>query len=128
MIHSAYNKELNIVETQFKEEVSMHDIVDYLLAFKDETSYPRQLRTLIDARDATFSFSYKALKSFNKAKTESLKQYTIVVSAVVINSPATAAISTLYGAIARNKKYKYKVFSTHEAAISWLQGFEFLAE
>ena len=128
MIHSVYNEELKILETQFKDDVSMHDIVGYLKSFQEKTSYPRQLRTMVDARDATFSFSYKALKSFNKVKTESLKYYTIVVSAVVINSPATAAISTLYGAIARNKKYKYKVFSTHEAAVSWLEGFEFLDE
>ncbi|MCL5127503.1 hypothetical protein [Algibacter sp. L4_22] len=128
MIRSVFNHELNILETQFKDEVGMQDIVDYLLSFKEKTSYPRQLRTMVDARDATLTFSYKALKSFNKAKVESLKSYTIVVSAVVINSPTTAAISTLYGAIARNKKYKYKVFSTHEAAVGWLEGFEFIEE
>jgi len=128
MIHTVYNKKLKIVETQFNDCVSMHDIIDYLLSFKEQTNYPKHLRTLVDARGASFSFSYKALKLFNKAKVESLKHYTFVVSAVVINSPATAAISTMYGAIARNNKYRYKVFSTEKAALSWLQSFEFLEE
>lgn len=125
MIHSVFNDTLNILETEFKESVSMQDIIDYLLAFKTNTSYPRKLRTLVDARDASFSFSYKAIKAFNKAKTESLECYNMVASAVVINSPATAAICTMYGMIANNKKYKYKVFSTRDAAIAWLQGFDF---
>ena len=33
MIHSVYNEELKILETQFKDDVSMYDIVVYLNIF-----------------------------------------------------------------------------------------------
>ena len=122
MIHSVFNDKLSILETNFINYISEQDIIDYLLAFKNTPNYPRVVRTLVDTRNASFSFSYKSIKAFNKAKTESLVHYTIVASAVIINNPAKAAISTLYGLIANNKQYKYKVFSTKKAAISWLLG------
>jgi len=123
MINPTFNKQSNILETKFKSDIYAKDILDYIIAFKDNTSYPRKLKGIIDARDAAFKFSFRDLRSFNDAKTESLKSYDIVIFAILINSPATAAISTLYEAIANNEKYKFKVFSTEEAAIIWIKSF-----
>lgn len=125
MINSTFNHKLNILETEFKNMVTGEEVLEYLKSFKYNTTFPRQLRTIVDATNASFSFSYKSLKQFNSAKIESLKNYNIVVTAVVISNPATAAISTLYGAIARDKKYKYKVFTTQSAAIKWIESYTF---
>ncbi|GAA4235161.1 hypothetical protein GCM10022291_16330 [Postechiella marina] len=125
MISSTFKPKLNILQTEFKNVVTSQEVLEYLKSFKDNTTYPRQLRTIVDATNASFSFSYKSLKQFNSARIESLKNYNIVVTAVVISNPATAAISTLYGAIARGKKYKYKVFSTRSAALKWIESYTF---
>ncbi|MDN3665277.1 hypothetical protein ACFFU1_03475 [Algibacter miyuki] len=125
MIHSVYNHQTQILETEFKDVVSTKDLVRYLLHFKSNKLYPRQLRSIVDATDVVVTFTFKDLQLCNQAKTKSLEDYAFVASAVVISNPATAAISTLYGAIAQNKKYKYKVFSTRSAALSWLDGFSF---
>jgi len=128
MINSFFNEELQIVESIFKGDISEQDVLEYLNAFNENKTYPRHLKTLADTSLAKFSFSYRSLKAFNQAKTASLENYTIVITAVIVNSPATAAIATLYQSIAKNKKYKYKVFSTQEAAIDWLDSFNFTEE
>ncbi|MDG1729604.1 MAG: hypothetical protein P8K68_07275 [Algibacter sp.] len=123
MITLTFNEHLDLLKTKFKADIYAKDILDYIIAFKNNTTYPRKLKGIIDARDSSFKFSFRDLKSFNDAKTESLKSYDIVIFAILINSPATAAISTLYEAIANNEKYKFKVFSTEEAALIWVKGF-----
>ena len=121
MIHSTFNEELKILETKFKADINASDILNYIKAFKDNTSYPRKLKGIIDAENAIFNFSFKDLKSFNDEKTKSLESYEVVAMAIIINNSATAAISTLYEAIANNKKYKFKVFSTLDAASAWMK-------
>lgn len=47
------------------------------------------------------------------------------MSGIIINSPTTAGITTLYQAIANSKTYKkIKVFSTHEGALTWLNSYQ----
>ena len=128
MINSLFNEELNIVETKFKGDITEQDVITYLKAFGDNKTYPRQLKTITDTTLAKFIFSYRSLKRFNLAKTKSLKNYDIVATAVIVNSPTTAALATLYQAVARNKKYKYKVFCTQEGAIDWLNCYNFSEE
>lgn len=123
MISLTFNEQLNLLETKFDANIYAKDILDYIIAFKNNTSYPRKLKGIIDARNASFKFSFRDLQPFNEAKNESLKSYDIVVFAILINSSATAAISTLYEAIANNEKYKFKVFSTQEAALIWVKSF-----
>jgi len=123
MISSHFNEKLKILETDFKDDINEADILKYLSSFRENTTYPRHLKTLVDASEANFIFSYRSLKAFNQARVKSLENYCIVVTAVIVNSPTTAAIATLYQALVRDKKYKYKVFSTHKAAKDWLNSF-----
>ncbi|WP_308991489.1 hypothetical protein QLS71_005595 [Mariniflexile litorale] len=123
MIASTFNYESNILETEFNNDISSKDVIDYISNFKKNTAYPRKLKSIVIATDANFKFSFKDLKSFNDVKIESLKSYEIVMVAIIVSSPLTAALSTLYEAIANNKKYKFKVFSTREAAQFWLDSF-----
>jgi len=125
MITSNFNDELQILETAFNGVITADDVLDYLTEFKENSNYPRKLKSLTNATHASFKFSFRELSSFNKQKNKSLKKYDIVISAIIIDRPATAAISTLYGAIANNKKYKFKVFSTQEAALIWIGSFSF---
>ncbi|MCB4799049.1 hypothetical protein [Neotamlana laminarinivorans] len=120
MITSKFNEEINILETEFTGEVDSVSILLYLNEFKTNTTLPRTLKTLVKAEKVKFKFSVKDLKDFNAVKNQSLKQYNNVASAVVISNPIGAALCTMYGALANNESYKYKVFSTQEAALLWL--------
>ncbi|ALJ03681.1 hypothetical protein APS56_00300 [Pseudalgibacter alginicilyticus] len=123
MINSIFNTETNILETEFINDITALQVINYIVAFKDNTSYPRKLKSVIDATQATFKFSFRDLKSFNAAKANSLVNYDSVMIAIIISNSTTAALSVLYEAIANNKKYKFKVFSSEEGAINWLESF-----
>lgn len=123
MIKSAFNRNNNILETEFKNDIDAVDVLLYLQEFEHNSAYPRKLKTLVTATNADFKFSLKDLKSFNQVKNQSLKQYELVVSAIIISNSVTAALSTMYSTLANNKKYKFKVFSSREAALMWLDSF-----
>ncbi|KJD31891.1 hypothetical protein PK35_12885 [Tamlana nanhaiensis] len=67
MITSNFNKNLNILETKFKDYVTAEGIIRYIEEFETNTAYPRKLKTLIIAEHAVLRFS-------TKAKNQSLKQ------------------------------------------------------
>lgn len=123
MISSIFNIHTKILETEFKDDITAQQVLDYITAFKENTSYPRKLKSVVDATKANFKFSFRDLKSFNDAKTKSLESYELVMVAIIIDNSATAALSVLYEAIANNKKYKFKVFSSEEGAYNWLESF-----
>lgn len=123
MITYAFNKQKNILESQFKEDVSLTEIVDYIRATKDNDSYPRTLKILTDAKYANFNFSVHDLNTLIIENKKSLEKYDTIIDAIIIDGPKTAALSVLYQELAKSKKYFFNVFSTHEAALNWLNDF-----
>jgi len=123
MVHSTFNRSTNILESNFKNDVHLHEVVDYIKATKENKTYPRKLKILTNALQATFKFNYDDLKVIISENNKSLEQYDAIIDAIIIDSPQTAALTVLYQELAKNKKYFFNVFSTHEAALIWLEEF-----
>jgi hypothetical protein len=123
MIKSTFKNELNILETQFKNDVYVQDIINYIKATKENKRYPRTLKILTDASQALFKFSVNDLNTIISENNKSLEKYDAIIDAIIIDSPQEAALSILYQELAKNKKYYFNVFSTHEAAKNWLEEF-----
>ncbi|MGZ0016650.1 hypothetical protein [Yeosuana sp. AK3] len=123
MVHAIFNKEKNILETQFKDDVHLNEIIDYIITTKENKSYPRTLKILTNAQDAVFKFTINDLNAILSENVESLKNYEAIIDAIIIASPQTAALSLLYQELAKSKQYHFDVFSTHEAALHWLKTF-----
>ena len=123
MISSTFNNQLNILMTEFKGGITKEAISNYLTEFRENNYSQKKLKSIVDATNASYEFSFKDLSDLNKIKNKSLESYDMVIIAVIINSPATAAISMLFSAIANTKRYKYRVFSTYEAALFWVNSF-----
>lgn len=75
MIQSTFNDQLKILETEFIGNITAQHIIDYLIDFKTNISYPRKLKIISDANLANFKFSFEDLKSFNNEKSKSLERY-----------------------------------------------------
>lgn len=123
MINSIFDNQLNILNTEFKGDITKDELLDYLIDFKENTYSQKNLKSIVDTTNASYKFSFKDLNEINTAKNESIKSYDTVLVAVIINNPVTAAISTLFAAIANTEHYKHKAFSTHEAALMWISSF-----
>jgi hypothetical protein len=120
MINYAFNNELNILETHFKNDIYLSDVIDYIIAITESTHFPKTLKILTYAETATFKFTVNDLQSINNKKNDGLVNYDFVMNAIIIDGPETAAISVLYEALSENNKYQFKVFSTKEYALNWL--------
>jgi hypothetical protein len=124
MVNFTFNNKLNILESQFKGDVYLKEITDYIKATHKNKIYPRTLKILTNAEKAIFKFSVNDLNTIVNENNKSLEQYDAIIDAIIIDSPETAALSILYQELTKNKKYHFNVFSTHEAALNWLKDFK----
>lgn len=123
MISYRLDTETNILETKFEGDIDAQSMIYYISSFDNNPDMPRSIKCIATATNANFKFKTKDLKAFNKIKNKILPQYEMAMVATIINSPVAAALSTMYSIIANNKDYKFKVFSTREAAMIWLDSF-----
>ncbi|PIV94067.1 MAG: hypothetical protein COW44_06195, partial [Flavobacteriaceae bacterium CG17_big_fil_post_rev_8_21_14_2_50_33_15] len=86
MIHTVFNKETNILETQFKDDVFLNEIIDYIITTKENKSYPRTLKILTDSQHAVFKFTVSDLNAILSENVESLKNYDAIIDAIIIAS------------------------------------------
>ena len=120
MVIAEFNPQTGILDSKFVGDVTFKEIVDYIIATKKNKSYPGVLKILTDATKANMNFLPDDLGIIVEENNKSLEKYDYIIDAIVLSSPKETALSILYQEIAKNKKYKFKVFSTREAATKWL--------
>lgn len=120
MVTTTFNNQNKILEAQFKGDVYLKEIIDYINATKTNSSYPRKLKILTDAKRANFKFNSSDLNAIVLANNQSLENYQAIIDAIIISAPKAAALTVLYQELSKNKKYHFNVFSTHKAALNWL--------
>lgn len=120
MIKVEFNKTDNYLHSTFKGEIARKDLVDYIDATRLNKFYPRELKILTDSTKANMILSREDLEAVIEANMRSLEQYDFIIDAIVTLYPKETAFSMLYKTMSATKKYRFEVFSTHEAAISWL--------
>lgn len=120
MVLTKFNHQKGILDSQFIDDVTLKEIVDYIIATKNNTTYPRNLKILTDATRALMKLVPDDLKVIVSENNKSIEKYNYIIDAIVIDKPKETAISLLYQEMAKNSKYRFQVFSTREAAIEWL--------
>ena len=120
MVNAEFDHQTGILNTCFEGEVFLHEIFDYIVATKENRSYPRFLKILTDATNAQMSFSPEDLNRIVEENKKSLEKYDYIIDAIVVDSPKVAALSVLYQEIAKASNYRFMVFSTRAAAVKWL--------
>ena len=121
MVIAEFNQETGILDTRFEGSITTQQLVNYIDATKENTSYPRTLKILTDATKADMIFHHQELELIVEANFKSLERYDCIIDAIVIDAPKEMALSMLYKELSKTNKYKFQVFSTREAAIAWLE-------
>ncbi|RLD66422.1 MAG: hypothetical protein DRI95_06780 [Bacteroidetes bacterium] len=120
MIIVKFDSKKGTLHSKFEGKVTLKEIVDYIVATKENKSYPRVLKILTNATHADMVFSPEDLAIIVEENYKSLEKYEYIIDAIVISSPKETAFSVLYQELAKTKKYLFQVFSTDKAAIEWL--------
>ncbi len=120
MVVAKFNDQTGLLDSNFMGEVTLKEVIDYIIATKENKSYPRKLKILTDATNSNMNFNAGDLLAIVNENNKSLENYQYIIDAIVIESPKETALSILYQEIAKNPKYKFRTFSTREAAYEWL--------
>lgn len=123
MVVSEFNQQIGILESKFVGKVNLKEVLDYIIATKDNKAYPRDLKIMTDANQAIFDFSFNDLQSIVAENEKSLEQYDSITAAIIVSDPNTTALSMLYQELEQNRKYKFNIFSTRSASLEWLAQF-----
>jgi len=122
MVSEKFNPQTGILDSTFEGDVSLTEIVDYIIATKENRSYPRKLKILTDATKANMKLAPDDLSKIVEENIKSIEKYDYIFDAIVLMSPKETALSLLYQELAKSNKYQFQIFSTREAAIEWLIG------
>lgn len=123
MVLTEFKHKTGILESEFEDKVNLKEILDYIIATKNNKEYPRDLKIITDASQAIFEFSFKELESIVVENEKSLEQYDSITDAIVVSDPKTTALAILFQELEKNPKYKFQIFATKEAAEDWLSQF-----
>lgn len=121
MIKSKFNKQTNILESEFIGDVTLVEIVNYIISIKQNKSYPKKLKIKTNATNANFTFSIDDLKTIVIENEKSLKKYNSITDVIIVGNPQTTAYSMLYKELSKNNKYRFNIFSTDNGALQWLK-------
>ena len=120
MVKGKFNSTTNILETKYNGDVNLTEVVNYIIATKNNKQYPRVLKIISDARNAEFNFSIEDLNIIMEENYKSLKNYSGIIDAIIVDNPKNTVLTVLYQELAKTKKYKFEIFATKKAAITWL--------
>ena len=124
MVFSNFDHQKQILISRFENDINIEDITAYINATRLNKDYPRKLRILTDSSKSNMILSPEDLPKIVEANNNSLKEYTYIIDAIILENPHDTAISYLYKEISKNKNYFFKLFSTYEAANQWLIDFK----
>lgn len=121
MITSTFNKQTNILESEFIGDTTLNDILNYIIAIENNKTYPRLLKIKINAAQVNFTFSIKDLEKIAIERNKLAEKYDFIIASIIVANPKATVISMLYKELDIAEKYKFNLFSTDEGAIKWLK-------
>ena len=125
MVITKFDKDTGILRSCFEGNVTLEEIIEYIDATRKNISYPRRLKILTEADNAEFDFNPDDLLAIVEANNKSIEKYEYIIDAIIVSDSKATALSMLYQEFSKNKKYRFNIFSTKEAASEWLKKIQF---
>ncbi|SDX85783.1 hypothetical protein SAMN05444411_110117 [Lutibacter oricola] len=123
MIFSEYNESTNIIETNFKGEISTHDILNYIITLKEEFTTLQNRKIILDATKAIFNVKINELQKIAEANSIASLLYKNTFIAIIIDSPKNTVLSMLYKELVLSDSVEFNIFSTINRSREWLNNF-----
>ncbi len=115
-----YLNDANIFYVRISDKISIGDIKDYLAEFKLIDYLPQKLILLYDLLDAELDISLDDINTISRIADEVTEKYLSVKTAFLVGNPNVTAYSFLFSELKDSKVKIRKIFSTLDAATSWL--------
>ncbi len=122
MITSEYNKDLGLLKTKFEGVVTISEITDYIKSLRENTKLPSGLKIFTDASKASFEENVdpKEIENLAKENFLNLNYFVFIYDVFIVSGTMEMALGHLYKEFSQADNYSFKLVSTKEAAIEWL--------
>lgn len=121
MITIDFNNNTKILTNTLTGTINIADVLDMYHRIEQHGSLPANLKIIIDSQKARYSFTERELKEIADAIKHLLTKFDSIQEAIIQSSPYETAMAVLYEQMVHFDNFKFKAFSTHEAAIDWLK-------
>ena len=92
MVVEKFNSKTKILETEFKGEVTLLEVVNYIIRSKENKTYPRTLKIITDSSQAVFNFSIEDLNTIMEENIKSLMNYECIIDAIIVDNPKNTVL------------------------------------
>ncbi|HCE53905.1 MAG: hypothetical protein APF83_03315 [Lutibacter sp. BRH_c52] len=123
MVSAKFNHRTAILESKFEGELTLKELIACSITIKENASYPRFLKKLIDSKKAFVNFSSNELSLLADEHDKIVEKYDYIVTAIILDTPRETAFAMIYQNLIKNNKSKFQLFSTREAAVRWLSNY-----
>lgn len=120
MITLDFNTDSKILTNTLIGTIGIADVLDMYHQIEHHDSLPNDLKIIIDSQKARYSFTEKELKEIASAIQHLLTKFDSIQEAIIQSSPYETAMAVLYEQMVNFKNFRFKAFSTKEAAFEWL--------
>ena len=120
MITLDFNTDSKILTNTLTGTIGIEEVLDMYLRVEQHGSLPTNLRIIIDSQKARYTFTEKELQEIANAMKHLLTKFDSIQEAIIQSSPYETAMAVLYEQMVNFKNFRFKAFSTKDAAIEWL--------
>lgn len=121
MITVDFNTSTNILENTLTGTITIDEVLDMYYRIEHHDQLPVNLKVIIDSNKAKYTFNEKDLQEIVSAIKHLLTKFNSIQEAIIQSSPYETAMAVLYEQMVEIKNFKFKAFSTREAAVKWLE-------
>lgn len=121
MIKIDFNTDSKILINTLTGNIGIAEVLDMYYQVEQHQSLPSNLRIIIDSQKARYTFTEKELQEIANAVQHLLTKFDSIQEAIIQSSPYETAMAVLYEQMVDFKNFRFKVFSTREAALKWLK-------
>ncbi|MCF8369096.1 MAG: hypothetical protein K9G76_08625 [Bacteroidales bacterium] len=123
MIRSELNSGTKILETTLTGLITIPEIKRYYSSLIYNKALPSKLKVILNSVDAKYQFDDSDFVKISESVAEVLEHFDLFIEAIIESSPYETALAFMYEKKISIPKYRFKVFSTEDAALTWLSTF-----
>lgn len=120
MIRFKYNQELEMLEVTYSGQITLQELIDFGEQVYKDSSLPRNLKILTDVTKANYEISPDELSELKRNLEKHISTFDSVKAAYVHSKPKETAYAYIISEENTIPNYERNVFSSVQAARSWL--------
>lgn len=114
-----YNYYDSVIRLKLSGELSL-DIIQKMAAELYVNQTDDKVLLLTDAREVKYDFGISDIESLVQLTNSFVKTDTLLIEAILIDSPEKTAITTIYDHEKKRNNHLHRIFYTEKEAINWL--------